>query len=211
MKKILFLLLCFSATSTWATCERDDVEYYLEKGFSPEQITSLCAASSPRAEPQLKSAQPVVDATPAQQLKLGQEQILADLVEALIVEDLALKNGQLIFLQRFKAKFGEKDVFGNLQAVKPSMQVAIDLSSMRLIRAAKRIPIIRGAYVMLSGDIQQNLIDSEQYSAKELAGINEFLAEEVGQNTLKIKIHRDADVNDIAAKLQELSLLYRAK
>ncbi len=209
MNKTLFLLLCFTATSAWAACERNDVEYYLEKGFSPEQITSLCATSSPSKESQVGSVRPAVDQAPTQQTTQGQKQVLAYLAKALVVEGLELKNGQLVFLQRFKAKFGEKDVFGNLQEVKPSMQVAIGLSSMRLIKAAKRIPIIRGAYVMLSGDIQQNLINSEQYTAKELAGINEFLAEDVGQNTLKVKLHRDADVNDVATKLQELGLQHR--
>ena len=213
MNKLLFLLLCLSASSAWAACERSDIEYYLEKGFTPEQITSLCAAPSPTVEAATQPA-PVADLPVLPEKRLStqpQEVLLADLAKALKVEGLNVVDGKLMFQQRFKAKFGEEDVFGNLQEVKPSMQVAIDLSTMRLIRTAKRIPIIRGAYVMLSGDVQQNLSNPEQYSAKQLAGINEFLAEDVGQNTVKIKIHRDADVDKVGVDLQELGLLYRPR
>lgn len=216
MHKILFLLLCFTGSSVWAACERSDIEFYLDKGFSPEQITSLCATPLSAAEPLAKpiaqpAPRPVAMQAPVQHAVQGQEQILADLAKALVVDNLMLENGQLVFQQRFKAKFGEEDVFGNLQEVKPVMQVSIALSSMRLIKAAKRIPIIRGAYVLLSGDVQQNLIDAEQYKPKQLVGINEFLAEEIGQNTVKIKVHSDADVNKVGADLQELGLLYRQR
>ena len=136
---------------------------------------------------------------------------MLDLSKALKVEGLNVADGQLIFQQRFKAKFGEEDVFGNLQEVKPSMQVRIALPRMRLIKTAKRIPVIRGAYVLLSGDVQQKLHNPEQYSAKQLAGINEFLAEDVGQNTVKIKVHSEADVNKVGADLQELGLLHRER
>lgn len=210
MNRILFLLLCLACSPAWATCERSDIEYYLEKGFTPEQITSLCSENAAQPAP----AQAAVN-TPVPAIKIPstqtQEKLLASLSKVLKVESLKVEGGKLIFLQRFKAKFGERDVFGNFQEVKPSMQVAIELSSMRLIRTAKRIPIIRGAYVMLSGDVHQSLLNPEQYSDKQLAGITDFLAEEVGQNTVKIKVHRDADVDVVGADLQELSLLYRPR
>lgn len=210
MNKTLFLLLCFTSSSVWAACERSDVEFYLNKGFSPEQITSLCA--TPAAEPIAKPA-PAAVYTPAPAAKMSstqvQEKLLTDLSKVLRVEGLNVADGQLIFQQRFKAKFGEEDVFGNLQEVKPTMQVSIALPSMRLIKAAKRIPIIRSAYVLLSGDVKQSLIDPAQYSPKQLAGINEFLAEELGQNTVKIKLHSEADANRVGADLQELGLRYR--
>ena len=212
MNKILFLLLCFMSTSAWAICERSDVEFYLSKGFSPEQITRLCAEPGSAANLAPQATIPTVVAPPPAVLNTQRQgQILADLTKALKVEGLAIENGSLVFRQRFKAKFGEEDVFGNLQEVKPTMHVSIELSSLRLIKAAKRIPIIRGAYVLLSGEIQQSVLAPEQYKSKQLAGIRTFLAEEVGQNTVKIKLHSDADANKVGADLQELGLLYRSR
>jgi hypothetical protein len=198
------------STSAWAACERSDIEFYLDKGFSPEQITSLCAAPvvKPAASaPATAVLTPVAD----NQSVAVQQDVLTDLAKALKVEGLGIENGSLVFQQRFKAKFGEEDVFGNLQEVKPTMQVSIPLSSMRLIKVAKHIPIIRGAYVLLSGDVQQDLLASEQYKPKQLDGINEFLTEELGQNTVKIKVRSGADINKVGADLQELGLLYRKR
>lgn len=208
MNKIAFLLLCLVGLSAWAACERSDVEFYLNKGFSPEQITQLCAEPVPQTAVPVNSIQAEPHVEPE---ILEHQQILEDLAKSLKVEALSVVNGQLMFQQRFKVKYGEEDVFGNLQEVKPSMQVSIDLSSMRLIKAAKRVPIIRGAYVLLSGDIQQNVIEPEQYKPKQLQGIEDFLAEEVGQNTVKIKVYADADINKVGADLQELGLLYRKR
>jgi|GEM_PF-5122626 len=210
MNKTLLLLLYCMSTSAWAACERSDIEFYLNKGFSLEQITILCAA--PVVKP-VASAPATAVLTPVadNQSVAVQQDVLTDLAKALKVEGLGIENGSLVFQQRFKAKFGEEDVFGNLQEVKPTMQVSIPLSSMRLIKAAKRIPIIRGAYVLLSGDVQQDLLAPEQYKPKQLDGINEFLTEELGQNTVKIKVRSEADINKVGADLQELGLLYRKR
>lgn len=213
MKTLALLLLGLTSTSAWAACERSDIEFYLNKGFSPDQITRLCAAPEARSTAPATSASAVaVEATPPVVANdQGVKKILADLEKTLQVESMSIENGSLVFQQRFKVKYGEEDVFGNLQEVKPTMQVSIKLSTMRLIKAAKRIPILRGAYVLLSGDVQQNLLNPEQYKPKQLAGINEFLTEEVGQNSAKIKVLAEADINKVGADLQELGLLYRSR
>ena len=36
-------LLVFSAPVAWAECSREDIQFYLDKGFTTEQVTQLCA------------------------------------------------------------------------------------------------------------------------------------------------------------------------
>ncbi len=42
-----FILLClFISTSTFADCSREDIQFYLDKGFTQEQVTQLCSTSN---------------------------------------------------------------------------------------------------------------------------------------------------------------------
>ena len=46
-KKYIFLIRCFLAylffnTSLYASCNKEDVAYYLERGFNTDQVAALC-------------------------------------------------------------------------------------------------------------------------------------------------------------------------
>ncbi len=212
MKPFAVLALCLSSSTLWAACERADVEFYLQKGFSPEQITRLCAtaaAPSPvvSGQPAAVAAQPVAPQAEPE----NTAQLLEALATALKVEALRIEGDKLLFRHKLKVKYGEEDVFGNLPEVKPWVQVSISLPSLRLIKAAKRIPVLRGAYVLISGDIAQTVVEPEQYKASQLQGIQAYIDEEIGLNTVKIKVQPDASINRVAADLQELGLRYRRR
>ena len=42
-KLILILFICFLSNSAIAKCSKEDINYYLEKGFTTEQVTALCS------------------------------------------------------------------------------------------------------------------------------------------------------------------------
>lgn len=44
---LLLLALASGAGSAWGVCSRDDVNYYLDKGFTREQVTGLCSDDTP--------------------------------------------------------------------------------------------------------------------------------------------------------------------
>ena len=39
----LIIIYLLTAINSYAACEKSDINYYLEKGFTPEQITALCS------------------------------------------------------------------------------------------------------------------------------------------------------------------------
>ena len=46
-RRDIFLVRCFLAclffnTSVYASCSKEDVSYYLDRGFNAEQVTALC-------------------------------------------------------------------------------------------------------------------------------------------------------------------------
>ena len=62
LKRFIFILLLIIPTSKlWAGCTPETIEFYLDKGFTQEQITKLCAQSSSSSTPTYQPYQkPVV-------------------------------------------------------------------------------------------------------------------------------------------------------
>lgn len=45
-KAIFILLIFFLSKNAYAKCSKEDINYYLEKGFTTEQVTALCSGDS---------------------------------------------------------------------------------------------------------------------------------------------------------------------
>ena len=58
LKLITFIYILFYSATLWSACDPDTVEFYLEKGFTPDQVTELCTQdegpSTPTYEPYQK-------------------------------------------------------------------------------------------------------------------------------------------------------------
>ncbi len=54
-------LLFLTATAAHAACTRDDIEFYLSKGFDQEQITAICTAAPEASAPSPATPEPADD------------------------------------------------------------------------------------------------------------------------------------------------------
>ncbi|MGH1441330.1 MAG: hypothetical protein ACRBBR_14535 [Cellvibrionaceae bacterium] len=52
----LFFLFIFFSHYSFSQCQRSDIEYYLDKGFSFDQVTQICSASSYKDSPDVKNS-----------------------------------------------------------------------------------------------------------------------------------------------------------
>ena len=58
-KFIAFIFIMFYSTTLWSACDPETVEFYIEKGFTPDQVTELCtqdesSTATPTYEPYQK-------------------------------------------------------------------------------------------------------------------------------------------------------------
>lgn len=209
MKRVLLLTLGLVTTSVWAECSREDVDHYLDKGFTPDQVTALCTTA-----PKTQAKEPAESGAESPRAAIvrdesADQRALALLRESLQAEKLAIEGNTLSFERRIKVKYGEEDVFGNLPEVKPMVRASIALPTLRVIKVSKRIPVLRSASIQISGDIEQEVLQAEQYSDKELQAIEHYFAEEQGSNSLVVKVEADAPVDQVGFELQELGSRYR--
>lgn len=200
MQKILCIcLVLVSSYSVAAGCSREDVAFYLEKGFSKEQITALCSPCT--QAPSVQSQSLSID-------KEKQDAIVKRLQKALKVDDLLIDGEYLTFRQKTEVQYGEEDEFGQLPDVYPLFDVKIVLKTLRVIKANKRVPILRGASVLVSGDVEQSVRSLESFNKKQKQGIKEHL-DEIGMNTVKIAVDADANLQQLVKDINDLGEMYR--
>lgn len=60
LKKWLLVVVILTSPYAWAGCDPETVDFYLKKGFNPEQITQLCADSTPTTPSYQPYQKPVV-------------------------------------------------------------------------------------------------------------------------------------------------------
>lgn len=200
---ILFVALLSSLPSMAADCSREDITFYLSKGFSTKQITTMCTPAP------VTNASASVTVSPLKTIDSEQQaRIIEQLSKTLEVSHLRTQDGQLLFRQVMDVTYGEEDEFGQLPEISPSFDVSIKLNSLRLIKANKHVPILRGASILVTGDVGIDIANLDKYNKKQKQGIQAFL-DNVGKNTVKIMVENDADLTLVSTNISQLGELNR--
>lgn len=212
-------------TAAHATdCARQDIEFYLEKGFTPQQISNMCAQKKPAEVKSQATDSATINAplpsatatssdsivTPADNTARAQQiaTIIDNMQQALEVEQLVIEGENLKFVQQLKIKYGKEDALGFLPTIKPQFAVAVNLAGLRVIKTNSHITLLRDASVLLSSDVSIELLEREKYKKAQLAGIDAYLAS-VGKNAVKIIANKDADLMLLSADINQLGKMHR--
>ena len=128
----VFLLL-FSAPLAWAECSRDDIQFYLDKGFTTEQVTLLC--SKPASERKKKYhayTEEYVDRQDQEyqaRMRVEREAALRNSIEAI---DIRLERGYLYYVRPQCVSEGvEKDRAFGLKSC-PNIRYRIKLAGLKV-------------------------------------------------------------------------------
>ena len=127
------LLLLFSAPLAWAECSRDDIQFYLDKGFTTEQVTLLC--SKPGGEEKKKYrayTDEYVDRQDQEyqvRMRVEREAALRNAIEA---TDIRLERGYLYYVRPQCVSEGvEKDRAFGLKSC-PDIRYRIKLAGLEI-------------------------------------------------------------------------------
>jgi len=145
----------FSSSSVFAnSCSKSDIDYYLERGFSNEQVVQLCTAAAPQNTTQQIQNQQIQQAN---QLQEDQNY----LSEALEAKSVNLTNQSLtIFPIECVVPEG-----GTNATVCIDTKIMIDLSGMIIGKASKRF-LLRGPKVNIKGNIKRELVGLNRLTYK---------------------------------------------
>ena len=198
--KIIFnLVLVFMLYSSQAhsACKRDDVEFYLAKGFSPDQITSLCASST-------ANEVPLPDSKPEPSLAVDAEGDNERFLKlAIKAKKIYLGNNYLHYTQEVCIEYGEEDLYGFTPKVCPKVNFKILLNGLEVVKTGKRNYFYGTPEVVVKSTIKREIIGQlkDQKPAVRKQILDKF---EMGNETV-ISIREDFSLQRVKQVLQQLS------
>ena len=148
-----------------AACTRSDVDYYLEKGFTREQVVAICTGRSlPKGGvepiPNRAPLAPTLSEPPAQKPAEDLEDFLRSAIDGY---DVQLTDEALHYTRKTCIEYGPYNQFGIKTEACPDVRYSIAREGME-VRKIKQAMLIFGNYeVIVAGRIDRRILDLNSY------------------------------------------------
>ena len=196
---VFSLVVMMISSQVSATCSRDDITFYLDKGFSTDQITVLCSeAPVPAAETSMPEQQPVSPEADDNALFLKR---------AIKAQKVDLDSSSLIYTQKICIEYGDEDLFGFTPKVCPDVTYMISLKGLAVLSTGKKYGFygtheVRVKSSVIKREIIGELKNKEQ---EERALILEKFEGLDKNDETAIPVRDDFSLEEVKRVLQELS------
>lgn len=195
---ILLLAALVMPLTSFAGCERADIEFYLQKKFTPEQITQICGVANS------KTSEPADKALSAEQTEV----ILKVLNENLRIKNAQIVDGRLQFVQPLTIKSGQKDLLNSYPIFSVERQISIALKDLKVLSASHGIKLIKDAKLQIGNHVQSEVMNLAELSQGKRQALEKYTkAEDAGKLSLKFKFNGDVDA--VSRALQDLAAAYQ--
>ena len=200
-----FTFVIFSS-QVQAACSRDDVTFYLDKGFSTEQITVLCGPSSTPAASTSASDMQQPDLQDSEQSSgpAAVDDNTLFLQRAIKAREISLSRDALHYTQKICIEFGEEDLFGFTPKVCPDVVYTVSLKGLEVLGTGKKYGFYGTPEVRIKAVIKREIIGNlkDQKPEDQKLIMDEL---ETGDKTA-IPIRDDFPLEQVKQVLQELSI-----
>lgn len=221
------LLTLATSAAVAANCSREDIDHYLDRGFTPDQVIDLCgqlapsAADTPVAAPEATPAPDVVapvapvatpavpvaaPAAPASRADNGlDDESFFTIKHALDADEVQVTDAELIYTRDRCHRFGEEDAIGQRPIACVVTRTTISRAGFEILKAVKGILLIQDRQFLVSADrIQREVLTPEKITnARE----RKLFLEEFSTNPkqLDIPLRRGYEPPELAPLFQKLA------
>jgi hypothetical protein len=163
-----------------AACSRSDVEYYLEKGFSHEQITAICrpsegsAADEAPGSPEMKSEGPEAARENSESTEDRGENLSAPVQEntfslAAAIKGYDVEVGQesMHYTTRECFEYGEEDIYGFLKKACPEIRFSIFYEGMEAGKSRMKYFFYGPRGISVKGRVERRILSGLDQLGKE--------------------------------------------
>lgn len=184
-------------------CSKEAIGFYLEKGFTTEQISRMCQYSA--AETSGTTTNQVQPATVDRQVQeTGQaasdNEELIFFNRTIISDSLSVSPEVLSYVRDECIRYGEEDDFTNFRPkVCGVIKTTIQRVGLKVLRAVKGIPIIRDAELLVQGEIQREVLNLDSLAQKDRNTFEKVMQK--NPETFDIQTRNDADPEEVARRL----------
>lgn len=211
---LLSTMSMMSSVNAFAACEREDIDHYLGKGFTPEQITTICTsgtAASPSASDEASPDQTDTSTlTPEQghdaRITNGSSSISDHelfLIEAVKGRNIKLDDTSLRYTLKVCVEYAEEDIYGFAPKACPQVSYEIKLRGLEILGSGKKYYFYGDTEIRVRGQITRNIIQGLEsftpYIREQIIAVME-----TGDETL-IPIRDDISPDRVQRLLQQLA------
>lgn len=218
-KLITSLVILFYSTHVWASCDPDTVKFYLDKGFTPDQVTELCTqeggeAATPAYQPYQK---PIViyqqGVTPG--LSADESNAISDLKKAIAARSVDITDDKVNYIRSVCLRAGTSP--NKEERVVDCTDVAFSVSreGLRADASGRRLLVFGEERVFISSDeiLRKPLVaDPWEGYAPDLKFLLErkYESQESG-NTTYLPVKKGYSTDQVIEAVRALSAITRIK
>ena len=206
--KLFFLLalpLSIYTNSSYAECTRVDIDHYLDKGFTPEQITTMCTTptvnNTDKAVNKKLSAEKITATGSDEIYSLKKNERF--LKEAIKGRNVLLTDNSLQYTLKVCIEYGDEDMYGFAPKACPKVRYTIARKGLEVIKSQKKYIFFGSDEIKVKSTIRREIVgDLEKNTIEEQQLIQQLL--ESGDHTV-IPIRDDISLDSVEQVLLQVS------
>jgi len=194
------------------SCSKSDIDYYLQRGFTHDQVVRLCAiTAAPKAtapinttipsSPQYQSPNTVNVSRRPNNVPAASNQDQVYFQTVLKATSANLTSSSLSYTSKECVEYGEPDLAGLKDKVCANTRVTLPFAGLQIVRASKGIFLLKKQELLIKGNIKREYLDLNAYNAKKQQIVRTQLPEQPRQ--LDLPVHKGIDPKQVAAKLNK--------
>ena len=207
-RKLLIVPLLFMSyiSQANAACSRDDITFYLDKGFTTDQISAMCSEpATPASDGSQSDSKSEPQNTEQQSAATAMDEKTLFLNRAIKADKISLSSDSLQYTQKVCIEYDEEDLFGFTPKVCPDVTYSISLKGLEVEDTGKKYGFYGTPEVRVkSSEIKREIIGELKDKKPEE---RELILEkfEKGDKTA-IPIRDDFSLEEVKQVLQALSI-----
>lgn len=231
--RVSFLVLsvysAFGISLASANCSREDVSFYLDKGFSHEQVVKICGAqsasgktSTPAAparvnngnlyeqigasnQPSVKSAHIATLSTSSQPAPSSADVETKVFLNSVMKAEVVITPTHIILSKDNDCiPYGTEDAVGFINEACVQTRTQISRAGLKVVLARKPIPILGKPEFVVSGKIQRQILNPEVLNQKQQSGLASDYP--LTPSQVDIPVRRDVDIKKLERTIERLAL-----
>ena len=191
-----FVILLLLTVDAFAACDRSDVSYYLQQGFTNKEIVSLCQGNTSTSNQTNSESMGTNNYNNNQPPQNNFR--FRSLINSLDVTDISITEDDFSFTLPYCMMYGEEDNEGYRDEECPNVRFTIDTKTMNVVRSEKR-SLIKSHEILIRGNMRTTLLDDYYEKRKAL------ILKAIGKpNEVWIQIKRGKNTNQVVSELRKM-------
>ena len=172
------IVLTGPAGDVKAACSRSDVEFYLDKGFSHEQITAICSGAEvptvmesevkagEAGEAEVRQSETEISETRSETASETARNDASFLAGAIEGNDVEVGMESLKYTTRDCFEYGEEDSNGFRKKACPEVRFSIDFEGMKIKRSGRKEFLYGPRVIVVKGRIERQILSGVEHLGK---------------------------------------------